>query len=75
MFTRVFATFIGLLWDNEACVTPKEHKNPQWAFCCGNSTFSRLQLVYSQKKILSHKSLAKAESSEHIKETQGKDFL
>lgn len=26
-------------------------KNPQWAFCCGNLNFSRLQLVYSQKKV------------------------
>lgn len=52
MISVVFATFLGLLQDSEAMYYPwRARKNPQWVFCCGNLTFSRLQLIWSQERI------------------------
>lgn len=73
MFTRVFATFIGLLRDNEACVTPKENKKSSVGLLLWKLNLFKVALVYSQKSL--NISLLQRQSSEHIKETQGKDFL
>jgi len=50
-------------------------KNPQWAFCCGNSTFSRLPLVYSQRRVEVVSLLQRQSLLSTIRKLKGKIFF
>ena len=65
----MFATFLGLLWDNEASVTPEQHEKSSVGLLLWKLNLFKVASSLQSKKSRSRKSLAKAESSEHNKET------
>lgn len=52
--------FLGLLWDNEACVTPEQHEKSSVGLLLWKLNLFKVATTLQPRKNLSHKSLTNA---------------